>query len=149
MVDYWPREEGAVFDGGMYILPCRPDSLILELSSVKPGATVAGRISVTASTTKADGIGIALKAASAAGIPERIPVCFFGALKLLYDDTASATPMGGFVYNSITTTVCIVEAPVWADLVASGAGSSYILGMALQAGTTGDDNQVVLVGKCL
>jgi hypothetical protein len=150
MVDYWPQEEGAIFDYSSYILPCYPESLILELSSVKPGATTtAGRIDVTASTTKADGIGIALKAASAGGVPERIPVLFYGAVKLLYDDTNSATPMGGFVYNSITTTICCVEAPVWADLVASGAGSSYILGMALQAGTTGDDSQLILVGKCL
>ena len=80
MTDYWPQEEGAVFDAGSYILPCYPEGTISELSSVKPGAsTTAGRIDVVVSAAFGDGIGIALKASTGAGAPSRIPILFYGA----------------------------------------------------------------------
>jgi hypothetical protein len=149
MVDYWPQEEGAVFDANSYILPCYPDDTILELSSVTVGTTVAGRISVTVSAAVGDGIGIALKAATSAGIPERIPVLFYGAVKTTYTNPAAgATTMGVFVMNSITTTMIAHPGALWASLVASGAGSSRIMGMALQA-CADADTALILVGKCV
>ena len=149
MADYWPQEEGAVFDANSYILPCRPDGSVTELSSVKVGTTVAGRISVAASTAVGDGIGIALKAATGAGAPERIPVLFYGVTKTTLTQPAGGGPaMGEFCMNSITTSMIVDPAALWASLVASGAGSSYIMGMALHGCADGDE-ALMLVGKCV
>jgi len=152
MTDMWPQEEGAVFDANSYILPCYPEGTISEMSSVKPGATTtAGRIDVTASTALGDGIGIALKEATGAGVPERIPVLFYGACKVLYSQTGTAVVMGEIVMNSITTTYYSGAATVgnlWADLEAGG-GASFIMGIALQACAAGDDEGLILVGKCV
>ena len=149
MADYWPQEEGAVFDANNYILPCRPDGTILEMSSVTAGTTVAGRISVIVSSAVGDSVGVALKAAASAGVPERIPVLFYGVIKTTYTTPAAgATTMGQFVMNSITTTVMRYGGALWASLVASAAGSSRIMGMALQSCADADE-ALVLVGKCV
>ena len=149
MTDYWPQEEGAVFDAGSYILPCYPEGTISELSSVKPGAsTTAGRIDVVVSAAFGDGIGIALKASTGAGAPSRIPTLFYGALKVTFGQSGTAVTMGAFVMNSITTTYATTDAGTIAstDLVVFG-GSSYVMGMTLQACAAGTDEGIILVGK--
>ena len=143
MVDYWPQEEGAVFDADAYILPCRPDAAITEMSAVKVGTTVAGRISVLASAAIGDGIGIALKAATGAGAPSRIPILFRGIAKVLADG-AGATA-GVFAVNNVTTTFKDAATNVVGNLVLF-TGLSYIMGMFLQTGAAGSD-VLLLVGK--
>ena len=143
MVDYWPQEEGCVFDADAYILPCRPDDAILEMSAVKVGTTVAGRISVLPSAAKGDGIGIALKAATAAGAPSRIPVLFRGIAKVIAD--AQAATAGVFAVNNITTEFRDAATNVVGNLVLF-TGASYIMGMWLQSGAAGSD-VLLLVGK--
>ena len=141
--DFWPQEEGAVFDAGSYILPCYPDGAISEMSSVTIGTSVAGRISVAVSAAVGDGIGIALRAATGAGVPIRIPVIFYGACKVLY--TAAVAAMGKFVINATTTTFAAIGATAFNSLVI-GTGASYVMGLALQ-GVDASGEGIILVGK--
>ena len=146
MTDYYPQEEGAVFDAGAYIVPCYPGSLILEFSSVTKSTGVAGRISVTASTALGDGVGIALRAASAAGAPSRIPVLFYGVVKVACDGTGHEAATGVFAINSITTTYATAATNVVANLTVF-SGASYIMGMWLQTAAAKGDECLMLVGK--
>jgi hypothetical protein len=151
MVDYWPQEEGAVFDAGSYILPCRPDGAISEMSSVKLGTTVAGRISVVVSAACGDGHGIALKEATGAGVPSRIPVLFYGACKVLYN-ADGAIVAGTFFMNDITTTFTaganLGTVQMAATSLALAGGASYVMGLVLQS-TAASEEGLVLVGKCV
>jgi hypothetical protein len=148
--DYWPQEEGAIFDEAAYIIPCYPDDIILETSSVKIGTTVAGRISVTVSAAVGDGIGIALRAATAAGIPTRIPVLVAGICKVKDSGTLNYYLMAGsFAINSTTTTFKgVADAGCTFALLKAGGGASYIMGLCLQGvqGGTGDEI-LLLVGR--
>jgi len=149
--DWYPSEEGAIFEDAAYILPCRPDGEILEMSSVKLGTSVSGRISVIASAAMGDGVGIALRASTAANAPERIPVLFYGAVKWTQDNGSTNTTSGQFVMNSITTTFTVtgaINSLNMENLVLFG-GSSYIMGMALQTTTADADEILILVGKCI
>jgi hypothetical protein len=149
MTDFYPQEEGCVFDYNAYIVPCYPDAAISELSSVKVGTTAAGRISVTASSALGDGIGIALRASTSAGAPSRIPVLFRGIIKMATSGlvTAHGAVSGSFAINSITTTcTALGGAEVYARLVAGG-GASYIMGMWLQTAAAAGDECLLLVGK--
>ena len=149
MTDFWPQSEGAVFDSGSYILPCYPEAAISEMSSIKINAsTTAGRIDVAASTAIGDGLGIALKEATGAGVPERIPVLFYGAVKCTHSGTPASFAMGQFIWNSITTTVSVPPTLIFGSLIVGG-GDRYILGMALQSGAATGDEVLVLVGKTL
>jgi len=146
--DWYPSEEGAIFEDAAFILPCRPDGEILEMSSVKMGTSVAGRISVVASAALGDGVGIALRASASAGVPERIPVLFYGGIKTTRSNGDTNITSGNFVMNSITTTVTDVGTMAIASLEGFG-GASHILGMALQTTTADADEILVLVGKCV
>jgi hypothetical protein len=147
MTDYYPQEEGAIFDANSYILPCRPDDAVSELSSVLLGTTVAGRISVGPSTDLGDGVGVALKAASGAGAPSRIPVLFYGVVKAACSGAGYLAVAGSFAMNSITTTYCgLGGAQAFDDLVVGG-GDSYVMGMWLQTAAAAADECLLLVGK--
>jgi len=149
MADFWPQETGAIFDAGSYILPCYPDDTISELSSVKVGTTASGRISVTVSAAMGDGIGVALKAATSAGVPSRIPVLFYGAVKVTTSGTGYNAFAGSYAMNSITTTFCALGgAQDFADL-SVGGGASHHMGMFLQTAASVGDSVVLLVGKCI
>jgi len=144
--DWYPSEEGAIFEDAAFILPCYPDAAITEMSSVKPGTSAAGRVSVAASTAMGDGIGVALRAATDTAVPERIPVLFYGGIKTTRSNGSTNITSGNFVMNSITTTVTDVGTMAIASLDGFG-GASHILGMALQTTTADSDEILVLVGK--
>jgi hypothetical protein len=146
MTDYYPSEEGAIFDAESYIIPCYPDGAIAETSSVKLGTTVAGRISVAVSTALGDGVGIALKASTGAGAPTRIPILFYGIIKVACSGTGHEATTGLFAINSITTTYATSETNTVANLV-FGGGASYIMGMWLQTAAAVADEALLLVGK--
>ena len=149
MTDYYPQEEGAVFDASSYIIPCYPDGAISEMSSVTVGTTVAGRVSVIVSSALGDGIGIALKEATGAGVPTRIPVLFYGVAKVSDGNRAGYLSIAGsFAINSVTTAFMTLSgAQDYADLVVGG-GSSYIMGMWLQSGGALGE-ALLLVGKTM
>ena len=151
--DYWPQEEGAVFDSNSYIIPCYPDGAISEMGSVKFGTTVAGRISViTSGAVSGDGFGIALKSSSGAGAPSRIPILFYGIAKVASAAIANYYLIAGsFAMNNGTTTYMAHDALAYAALaVAAGTGSN-IMGMVVSGPATGaaaaGDEVLLLVGK--
>jgi hypothetical protein len=148
--DFYPQEEGAVFDTNSLILPCYPYGAgISELSAVAvsnaAGATtVAGRLAVIAASGIGDGCAVALKASSAAGVPLRIPILFYGAVKLTMD---AAVTVGKFIVNTAAPTVYADVGTLHYDHLVVGNGASYILGLALQGGGAVSDELLVLVGK--
>ncbi len=148
MADYYPQEEGAVFDANSYIIPCYPDGAISEMSSVKLGTTVSGRISVIVSSALGDGCGIALKAATGAGAPSRIPIIFYGIVKVTGGSAGTVITTQTFIINSITTAFVGTGTCAAANVKLFG-GASYIMGMALQTTAAGTDEFLLLVGKCI
>ena len=153
MTDYYPQEEGAIFDAGSYIIPCYPDDAIAEMSAVEMGTTVAGRVSVKVANALGDGCAVALKASSDTGVPLRIPVLFYGIVKLTSAATSTVTT-GTFCMNNTTTTYAFgASIGLDTDLLTLvvGGGASYIMGMALQghAYSNDADEILVLVGKTM
>jgi len=149
MVDYWSKEEGAIFDACSYILPCRASTVIVLGSAVKATTTQTdGAIEVAPATAVGDGFAVACKAAAADD--DVIPVLFYGVYKMLTTGTAVTILMGSTVMNSITTSVISTMnlGATTATMVAFG-GASYILGMALQKAAAVGDEILILVGKCL
>jgi hypothetical protein len=151
MTDFYPQEEGAIFDADSYIIPCYPDGAVTELASVKFGTTVAGRISIAQSTALGDGFGIALKEATGAGAPSRLPILVRGIVKVTQSGLATkwCAVAGSYMINSIITTyTCLGGAQDWLDLKVGG-GASYIAGMCLQTGTAAGDEVLLLFGKTM
>lgn len=148
--DWWPSEEGAVFEDGAIILPCYPADTILECSCVKAGASSAGRITVNQSTALGDSIAVALRAGDT-GVPAAIPVMFFGAVKMAIDNGSDFAEMFECVMNSITTTVTAMGQATTGTLkgIGGASGASHILGKALQAAAADGDEILVLVGRSL
>lgn len=146
MTDYYPQEEGAIFDANSYIVPAYPDGAISEMSSVKFGTTVAGRISVIVSAAAGDGFGVCLRAASGAGVPSRVPILLYGIVKVACSGTGHTPTAGQFCINSITTTYANSATNTVANLV-FGGGGSYIMGMWLQTAAAVGDEALLLVGK--
>lgn len=150
--DYWPQEEGAIFDAGSYIVPAYPDGAISEMSSVKFGTTVAGRISViTSGAVTGDGFAIALRAATGAGAPSRIPILLYGIAKVTSAAIANYyCIVGSFAMNNGTTTYLCHASIAYNALVVGGA-SSYIMGLVISGAATGaataGDEVLLLVGK--
>ena len=148
--DWWPSEERAIFEDAAFILPCYPEDTIPEGSCVKAGTTSAGRITVKVSTALGDAGGVALRAGDT-GVPQAIPVLFYGAVKMLTSNGTANVTMFKMVMNSITTSVTpCTNIGTWEITdSAAFAGASHILGMALQASTATGDEIVILVGKCM
>lgn len=146
MTDFYPQEEGAIFDAYSYIIPCYPDGAISEMSSVKLGTTVAGRISVAASAAIGDGVGIALRAASGAGAPTRIPILFQGVAKVTFTPAVAA---GEFCMNLAAPTTFTAGADNTSTVATMvwGGGASYMMGMVLQSTGGAADEALILVGK--
>jgi hypothetical protein len=148
MTDYWSQEQGAIFDATSYIIPCYPDGAVSEMSSVKMGTVVAGRISVIVSAAHGDGVGVALRAATGAGAPSRIPILFYGIVKVACSGTGNEATAGKFAMNSITTTYTKEGTVIIGNLVIGG-GSSYVMGMWLQTAAAVGDSCLLLVGKTM
>jgi len=154
MTDYWPQEEGAVFDSDSYIIPCYPMNAISEMSAVKLGTSAAnlaaGQISVLASTATGDGVGISLKAASAVGAPSRIPILFYGIAKVTGSAIANYyLQVGSFAMNNTTTTY-LAHKSIAYNVTVPGGAASHVLGLVISgaAATTGSGDEVLLlVGK--
>ena len=147
MTDFYPQEEGAIFDADSYIIPCYPDGAVSEMSAVKLGTTVAGRVSVAAAAAIGDGVGIALRAATGAGVPSRIPVLFYGLAKVVFTPVVA---MGETAMNLAAPTTFGAGGDNTIELFAKlvvGGGSSYIMGTVMQATGGAADEALLLVGK--
>lgn len=136
--DYWPDEEGYIFEGCM-VLPCKAAGTISEMNPVLMSATAAGVITVDhGAGAVGDTCAIALRAANTGDF---IPCAFSGVVKMIGQCTIA---LGDAVIGGITTggASCVD-----CDTFDGGAASYKLLGMALQgAATTGDEILVLLKG---
>jgi hypothetical protein len=86
-VDLYPDEEGHISDG-LIIGYCRCQAAIVQNEAVFIHATsVSGVVSVAPTAGDADSCAVALKAGSAG---DRIPVCFYGVVKMYGGSTITA-----------------------------------------------------------
>jgi len=142
MTDHWPQlPTGTPLTQGYELGFCYCTAGVTEGYAVKVGTHATGKVPVTVSAGVGDGIGIAMKTGSAG---DTIPVLFYGAVKL---DTSGNITIGKFVIGASGGATVLQAAGASTYYVAFG-GASYILGLALQTATSGDEI-VVLVGKCL
>ena len=131
MTDYYPDEEGYV-DEGYAIGWFYPDAAINEGASVFLTGTTAGRIRCRTVAATGEGIGVALRAATGAGAPARIPVAILGVVKMM---AASTIAVGDFVGSGATTGL-VIEFDGESDQLLGLGGTAYLLGLALQAAAT-------------
>lgn len=147
MTDQWTKvPTGQPICAGHYEIGfCYCTAGVTEGYVVKVGTHATDYVPVTVSAAIGDGIGVALKTGAAG---EYVPVLFYGAIKL---DTSAAVTIGKFVVNASGGATVVQICPVGSDISATlkvFGGSSYVLGLALQTATSGDEI-VVLVGKCM
>lgn len=147
MTDHWPQlPTGVPLTGGYEIGFCYCTAGVTEGYAVKVGTHATGKVPVTVSAGVGDGIGIVLKTETAGNYA---PVLFYGAIKL---DTSSNVTIGDIVMGAsggatVMKPTFITTSPATLLLKAFGS-NSYLLGMAMQTATSGDEI-VVLVGKVL
>jgi len=146
MTDNWSTQFGRIHD--ILCIPCESGDAIVEGSAVKVGTEAADKIVVNPSAALADGPGVALKAASAAG--EVIPVMFHGVFKCIRKNGSQAIAMFDFVVNCITATngaTQVTKAVNASTYYKAFNGGSWMLGMALQEAAANGDYFLVLVGR--
>ncbi|MHA2136137.1 MAG: capsid cement protein [Candidatus Thorarchaeota archaeon] len=142
MTDYYPDEEGYV-DEGYAIGWFYPDAAINEGASVFLTGTTSGQIRCRTVAAFGEGVGVALRAATGAGAPARIPVAILGVVKMM----ACGTIAVGDMVGSGATTGLVHEFNDESDNLMGLGGTAYILGLALQAPATTGDEILVLVGR--
>ena len=137
-VDYYPDEEGSIVDGFICGF-CYADAACNANEIVTWGTSASGRVAVTPSAIRGDGIGVALKAAADTG--SIIPVAFSGIVKLVTNETMT---IGNFVTSQSSIAV---SAERTAASMCLNAGTHTILGCTMQAGADDDgDEMLVLLG---
>ena len=129
-VDYWPEQDGIIVKG-LVCGFCYADAAVNAGEIVKWGTSATSRIAVTPSTAVGDGIGVALKTASGAGVI--IPVAFSGIVKVTTSETLS---IGNLVINADSLSVVGMNASNKLCLNSNATGQ--ILGCLMQSGA--DDN---------
>jgi predicted RecA/RadA family phage recombinase len=145
--DWWPTQEGRIVDG--LTLNCiAEDGDIVEGQSVTWGTSTSGQITVDGSSGLGDGWGIALNASAAAG--DAVAVLVYGLYKLTVSNATGQPAQGEFCMSSGGTYITSIQDCGFTvdTLVATdAAGSSYLLGMAMQSATANSDDIVVFIGK--
>lgn len=149
MTDLYPDEEGYIGDGAV-IGFCRATAAIALHSAVQLHATgVSGVISVTAGAADGDGIGVALKEATAVG--DRIPVCFYGVVKMV---AGAVLAEGDMAKNDASATYVLPidtlthdEFELWRGVSGGATSTAWRLGMCLQAAAASGDEFLLLVGR--
>ena len=142
MTDYWSKESGYIFEGSI-VVPAYSDAAITEGYPVKFSNTADGYYRVATCAAVGDSIGIALRAATAAG--DFIPVALSGIVKVLAGNTIALQDM---VMAGLTVGCIVSIIGVESTTTAGGrqvGGTRFIMGWALQAaGTTGDYITIML-----
>ena len=137
-IDYYPDEEGSIVDGFICGF-CYADNACNANEIVTWGTSAVGRVAVTPSAIRGDGIGVALKAAAATG--SIIPVAFSGIVKLTTQETVA-------IGNLITSqsSIAISAERTAASMILNG-GTHQVMGCVMQAGADDDgDELLVLLG---
>lgn len=151
-VDRYPDEEGHISDG-LIIGYCRCQDTILQNQAVLLHATaVTGVVSVAPCAADADSQAVALKAGVAG---DRIPVCFYGVVKMYGGSTITA---GNIVCNDASgyfvgtlPEYSYNLSPTYLSYYAGldRSGTVFRLGMALQnqnTATTGGELLILIGG---
>jgi hypothetical protein len=148
MADFYPDEEGHISDG-LVIGFCQAVDAVEVHEAVALGiTTVTGAVSILAAAADGDAVGVTLKAG---GIGAKVPVCFYGVMKL---KAGTAITAGQILQNdSLGTYILDIKDTItgcddwWITLAGiSGTGTVFRLGMALQAAANSGDDFLVLVG---
>lgn len=155
----WDKEEGYICQGSV-IGFCELGSAVVAGECVMFGTSAANKVVVNIWTAGFEAVGVSLKGGVTG---EKIPVCFYGVVKMVGHVTMDA---GSIVGNSATagttitygnvipaTTVAggttVITAYI-ADIIArrsmGATGTAWTLGMALQVVATAGDEILVLVG---
>jgi hypothetical protein len=136
--DYWPEQDGIIVKG-LVCGFCRADAAIAEGRIVAWGAgSGVGIVSVKSSAAVGDGIGVALKAATAAG--DIIPVAFSGIIKMTTDETLS---IGNLITNKSSLYIVGMGA---SDQLYINSKNSTIMGCTMQGGGDEQDELLVMLG---
>ena len=137
VTDWYPDEEGSIVDG-LICGFCYADGAIAEGDVVTWGTSASGRVAVKAGVAVGDGIGVALKAASGAGV--FLPVAFSGIVKLTVDETLS---IGALVISQ--SSIALVGMGLSNTLYINSA-TQMIIGCLMQESTDESDEVLTLLG---
>ena len=137
MTDYYPDEEGSIVDGFICGF-CYADAAVGEGQIVKWGTSASGRVAVTSGAAVGDGIGVALKAASGAGV--YIPVAFSGIVKMT---TAETLAIGELVISASSLAIVGIGG---SNTLTINSATQKILGCTMQACVAPADELLVLLG---
>ena len=137
MTDYYPDEEGSIVDG-LICGFCYADAAVGEGQIVKWGTSASGRVAVTSGAAVGDGIGVALKAASGAGV--YIPVAFSGIVKMT---TAETLAIGELVISASSLAIVGIGG---SNTLTINSATQKILGCTMQACVAPADELLVLLG---
>lgn len=137
MTDYYPDEEGSIVDG-LICGFCYADAAVGEGQIVKWGTSASGRVAVTSGAAAGDGIGVALKAASGAGV--YIPVAFSGIVKMT---TAETLAIGELVISASSLAIVGIGG---SNTLTINSATQKILGCTMQACVAPADELLVLLG---
>ena len=139
--DYWPQEEGYIVEGSPVVM-CKTAGTIGEMSCIEINAGGSGYVLVDHGSSKADAIGVALRACTATG--QMIPVAFGGVVKMLADSTIVVQEP---VCSNGDDTSKVIGAMAFctSDDLYFNEGTAWLLGYALQAGVTDGDEILVLL----
>jgi len=135
--DWYPDEEGSIVDG-LICGFCVAENAFNANEIVTYGTSVIDYVAVDKSAAVGDGIGVALKAAGAAGAI--VPVAFSGIVKLTLGETLT---IGNLVISGSSITVVGMGA---STTIYINSATQHILGCVLQAGDVGDEVLTLLGG---
>jgi hypothetical protein len=136
-VDYWPEQDGIIVKG-LICGFCYADNAVNAGEIVKWGTSAVSRIAVTPSTAIGDGVGVALKTASATG--DIIPVAFSGIIKMTTSETLS---IGNLVINANSLTLVGMNASNKLCLNSNATGQ--IMGCLMQTGADDNGDEVLVL----
>ncbi len=137
MTDLWDTQEGVIVKG-LIAGFCYADAAIGEGDFVKLGTSAANRLPVAVTAAVGDSIGIAMKAADAAG--DIIPVAFSGIVKVMAGETLVIQDI--VIGFGATANVASVGASTTLKL---NSATQWIVGISLQAAAAPGDELLILL----
>ena len=149
--DNWDTQEGYICQGNV-IGFVELGNTVVAGEPVGFGTPATNKVVMNLYSGEANSVGVSLKGGVAG---DKIPVVFYGVVKMVAYSTVT---VGAAVINSATAGTTITYGNVTpltatdtgnlVDVLVSnnGTGTAFILGLALQAGTTLGDELLVLVG---
>jgi len=147
MTDTYPIEEGFIDDGMVVGFARCIGTVNLHYTVFTTAPASSTDLWVQQGADDADSIGVALKAGAT---NDRIPVCFYGVVKMKAAETAINE--GDILENDATSNLLLPITTIGASDMTCFRGLNYTgtrvrFGKALQAGAASVDELLVLVGR--